>query len=375
MQISSSIPRLTLIVALLGLVSPACSISPPPIAVASETGTVRAYEAGSGAALAESMDRLVPEIRAMIPGTKNVPADIWLQRDLRMSRFHSVPDSVNGLTVGNDRILLRESDERLHETLCHELVHHLLDDSWETLPTVIEEGLCERVSEELASDDPVAFRSRRLATALHGSGKLGGSISIQFAPDDGLQFVASIPFQTESSSEGGMKIIDSLSLRGGYSEISAGNINATHYAIGYWIVDRIVRTDDYRALHRLTQRASSEGLRSVPPGWLLAAAGLSSNEQSWYALILEGFGEREVTEFARTVATQLAISVARYLHRSLRATVRLPPDLGGLDLRLRLAGRHHTIDLLSIDTFRARLARHLASLGRIQGRNPDMLDP
>ncbi len=346
----------------------ACRVTPPAVALRTDIGTVRANDSATAERLAVWLEELVPRIRALVPGTNELSPDVWLQTRIRLRPFESVPDNVNGITVGNDRILLRESDRELRETMCHELVHHSLAPEWETLPTIIEEGLCEAVSERIAARDRTRFRVSRLHGALHAFGGFRGELLIAIDAGERGAIRESIPFRARDDQPAGAPIHDALTLRGGMHDVFAGRLGTRHYAVGYWIVERILQRRGFEGLHDLAVRAVDEDRETIPSDWIYDAAALPPDSTTWSRLLVERLTFAEVTELARTLASSIAERTAIYLDRNLPADYRLTPDLSEIEISLRLVDVSHHIDLLAISEFRKVLAEQLESFERIERR-------
>ena len=346
-----------------------CRVTPPPVAVASSYGIARASTEKEARQVATWIRELVPEIRAMVPGTVQLQPDVWVQDKIRIRAFHDVPDDVSGITIGKARILIRSDDEHQRETLCHELAHHLLDASWSTLPTVVEEGLCEKVSEELAAIDATEFRSRRLATALQYFGGIQGTVAVRYRATDGTEVHASIPFESEPDLGGGADPKEALALEGGYTQITSGKIGGFHYAFGYWLVDRIVRRGDYRVLHELARSAGAQGLSLVPVDWVIEAAELGDDTRKWRDELLRRIGPAEVNYIAREISDALADRIADYLDEYLPQQTRIGRSLDGLAVELVIEGGAYVSAAELVD-FRARLLDRLESRGRVEPETP-----
>ena len=350
-----------------------CRIAPPPVSVYADVGIARAHDEPSARRVAGWMNELVPAIRGAVPGTIDEEPDVWVQRKLRMDAFRKIPESVNGIAFSNHRILLRASDTHQRETLCHELVHHLLDEPWETLPTVIEEGLCEKVAEQFASDDPVEFRARRLVAALHAFGGLSGSLSLRVKPRTAPEIMLGMPFQAEPREDRGVSAAESLTLRGGYGDIASGKLNATHYALGYWLVDRIHERSGYGGLHRLAERAFADDLEIIPIEQVLRLANVPRDPEAWRPFLLERFDEDEVLEFTRDVAEALADRVAAAIDERLRPGIRLRAGLREVSALLYLEHRDAPIDLLTtVPEFRRRLSNELERRQRLDWQTDEV---
>jgi len=333
------------------------------VAVTGAAGVARAHDPLRADELARWMDELVPEIRATLPATVDRPSDVWLQRELRFGRSRrALPLEVKGLTLKDSRILLVESDEDLRETLCHELVHHLLDESWEPLPAVIEEGLCERVSEELAAGDPIDFRARRLAIAALYLGAIEGDVVVRGSSRlPGSRVAFPVEFSVPHS---GIPPADVLAVRESFRKIRRGRINGFHYAFGYWVVDRILLGGGYARLHALARRAGDAGEDLVPPAWLLREAALPPEPSRWRERVLESLDRRAIAELIHLIGGPLARAIAERLDHGLDPGPIGASDLGAISFSLR--GVDARADLQDLPAFRAGVLDELERLGRVE---------
>lgn len=346
----------------------ACHVTPPAVALRTEIGTVRAGDTKTAERLAVWLEELVPRIRALVPGTNEMSPDVWLQSRIRLRPFDDIPDNVNGITVGTDRILLRASDRELRETMCHELVHHSLAPEWETLPTIIEEGLCEAVSERIASRDRTRFRVGRLHSALHAFGGFQGKLVVSIDTGTLGHVRDSIPFRAHDDQPPGVPIHEAFALQGGMHDVFAGRLGTRHYAVGYWIVERILQRRGFEGLHALAMRAVDEKRGSIPAEWIYDAAALPPESSAWARLIVERLTHAELRELARSIAPSIAERTAMYLDRNLPADYRLSPELAEVEIKLHLRYASHRIDLLALPEFREVLTEQLNTLERLHWR-------
>ena len=131
----------------------ACQAPAPPVAIETPYGMVRAESEGKAEEVAEMLEVLSPRVKDLLPGTFDREIDVWVQSVLRSSRYGQRATGVKGFTLlagefDAKRIHLLEDGE-LSWYLSHELVHALVDESWSTLPGLLEEGLGDVVAEEL----------------------------------------------------------------------------------------------------------------------------------------------------------------------------------------------------------------------------------
>jgi hypothetical protein len=156
-----------LIVALLWVSMPACLVAPPQVKLRAEMGVVRAESPHSAQRVASLLDRLAPQVHALLPDTRRKPVEVWVQRQLAIYSHWDVNSDVPAFTIeGVGRIHLAEAAPRdLSAALGHELVHALLGETWEPLPAVAEEGLADWVQEQLNPELASSLRADHLAKA------------------------------------------------------------------------------------------------------------------------------------------------------------------------------------------------------------------
>src|SRR5262245_45266834 len=161
---------------LAGFLALGCLAPPPPIVVATPYGEVRASSADKAREVADLLERLAPEVKAILPGAQDRPIDVWVQDELAVYLFHKRPDSVRGFTLLEDefdakRIHLQEGGQSPWY-LAHELVHALIGSSWAPLPGILEEGLGDVIAEALNPEYEEHIRSHRLLNASAFTGGL-----------------------------------------------------------------------------------------------------------------------------------------------------------------------------------------------------------
>lgn len=176
--------------------------------------------------------------------------------------------------------------------LAHELTHYLLGDAWLPLPMIVEEGLCDAIAGEL---DPYTGASRRLSHAVLLSSWLGPGVvvTISRAPTRAAE---SITLRVNLDREELPSVISMLRFdEKSYHTVREPKHHQLLYAFGYVLVDRI----GPEKLLELCARAGQAGVASVPPEWLLAAAGIDASQpDSWKRAIdgLIGPAELEALE-------------------------------------------------------------------------------
>ena len=327
----------------------ACAATPPPVAVATPYGVVRAETEEKASEVAVMLRDLAPRVQEVLPGTTDRPIDVWVQKVLRDGSHGERAEGVKGFTLLSGefkakRIHLLEDGE-LSWYLAHELVHAQLDQSWRTLPGLLEEGLGDVVAEMLNEEHAERIRAHRLFTS---SGFFGGvlfRLAYQQidAPEGGSPWVEA-PIRIEvldGAVDADVRELLALSrhsLRKVYKEVPE-----PFYGLAYLVVSRIVERRGLEGLHELCQEAEARSLEVVPVDEMLAAADL--DPKAFDPEFLSSlFGEDETRQlllmqpelFAETVVSYFRSNIGDVPWRTL--LYRVNPSLRAADgelVRLR----------------------------------------
>lgn len=275
-----------------------CRAVPPTHGSSAREGHVRAERPDDASRVAASLDELAPRVRALLPDTRERRVEVWVQEDPVLYRFpHFSYADADGLYVaGAGRIHLRRDAEHLDRTLAHELVHASLGEAWRTLPGTLEEGVCDVASAALCPDAAGSLRAGRLAAAAFAT---GGLVVELLAPRHGA---GPAPVRIALSADPPLEIdpLEVFRARGGLapSSLSPARKRAL-YGLAYLVVERIVERRGWPGLHALVARAEADERERVPEAWLLDAAGLSCDRESWRRALAEALGPRELSQLAR----------------------------------------------------------------------------
>jgi hypothetical protein len=247
--------------------------------VATPFGDVRARNAGTASEVAGLLQRLAPEVKAILPDAQDRAIDVWVQDELAVYLFHKRPESVRGFTLLDGefdakRIHLQEGGQSPWY-LAHELVHALIGPSWAPLPGILEEGLGDVIAETLNPEYEEHIRSHRLLNASAFTGGLELSVVYR---EPGAGPWRSWPVVEQP---GHLRLGPSLA-PGTLKELLAtprselhrrwADIPESFYGISWLIVSRAVQRIGLEGLHGLCLRARASGLELVPIAWLEDAA-------------------------------------------------------------------------------------------------------
>lgn len=263
--------RIALAAALLALA--ACAASPPPPVLARvEGGEVRAETPEVAERFARLLSDVRPKIAERVPGLSRGEVEVWVG-DLRSEL--ELPSWVSGATLSLPR---RDHPRRAYVfdqedgagTLAHELVHALLDETWDALPQVVEEGLCGAVADAVTHSTVEARRVHSLRSL-----RAGLVLTLSFAaPRRGeLTVQARLPIllpggKPRERTLAELFALDSQALYRGSPEDAE-----LAYAVGFLVVDELFRRQGVGGLRDLCVRARGEGRKTIPAAWVLAACG------------------------------------------------------------------------------------------------------
>lgn len=259
----------------------ACLAPAPPIVVNTPYGRVRAESQASAEGVAQMLIQLAPRVQELLPGSQERSIEVWVQERLQVYRYQDRPESVRGFTLLSGefearRIHLQE-DEPSPWYLSHELVHALIDNSWQTLPGILEEGLADVIAEQLNPKEGTHIRAHRLMNASAFSGGLRVELIYQesstqtLGPKHSRIRSANLRLSDPVPIE---MIVQLLSTPRAELHAKWDALPESFYGLAWLIVSRI----GIEPLHALCQRAEVEGLALVPSSWLLEAAQLDLAE-------------------------------------------------------------------------------------------------
>lgn len=263
------------------LLAAGCLAPPPPIVVETPYGAVRARTSDKASEVADLLERLAPEVKALLPGAQDRAIDVWVQDQLAVYLFHERPESVRGFTLLESefdakRIHLQEGGQSPWY-LAHELVHALIGPSWAPLPGILEEGLGDVIAETLNPEYKGHIRSHRLLNASAFTGGLELEV-VYREPGEGswrTRPLVSTPGRLQLGPPVSAETLATL-LGTPRSDLHRrwADIPESFYGISWLIVSRAVERVGLEGLHGLCLRATQEGRELVPTEWIETAADL-----------------------------------------------------------------------------------------------------
>ncbi len=336
------------------LVSTACR-SAPRAAVATPWGEARAATRADAERVAALLEDLAPRVRALLPDTVDRPTDVWLEPFDEAAEASGRPEVVGLTTLATGRIRVRR--DRLGRdadfVLAHELVHALLGPSWDPLPALLKEGLCDVVAARLAPEPAVRVHAVRFVDAAFSDPGMALELSYS-GPSGGVRTQVVIPISGAER----LDPVPALALAGGglAAHEDPGDESAL-YGYGLLVADRIVRHLGLDGLHALCLRAAEAGHEVVPTPWLLAAAGLDEEPASWRRALVQGLATPELQAQCEFLAAELSgflLRTFRYRFAGLTAEAFLDRSLPTVGWR----GGETRVAVAMVDGVRSGLERH-----------------
>lgn len=296
-------PWLPLVCLILGLL-PACRALPPPVVRECRTGQVWAESTIEAKRFAQLLDEYAPKVHALLPGTQTGEVHLWVQEELRYYRHRHYGHSTHGIAIPGGppfQINVRRDTVSPAWIVNHELTHAFLGPDWETLPGLLEEGLCDYVATQVAPECGPFVRMDRLVEA-NPYGE-GFRFTLSFAQWDRLRghTVDRLFVDVNSKNPDRLDIAEVLGRPslGVHQRVPGG------YGVGYVMVFRIIENVGLHGLHELCLRAKQFGHDCIPVEWTFRAAGYEPGA-NLQAPLLAACGQAELRELARILAEIIA---------------------------------------------------------------------
>lgn len=362
--------------ALVALVAAGCQVAPPEHSARALHGLVRAEEPELAHDVAAALDRIAPLVVAEVPGSSCDPVEVWVQDEPALYAFagSAYSDADGFWAEGVGRIHLRASRDRLERTLAHELVHRTLGPEWDALPGTLEEGLCDVVASRVCPESSAKLRAGRLSSAAFATGGLFLDLELALAPHEATgratapEVCWSARLRIDADPTIRLEPLAVFSVRAGLSTSPVSSDEKKgYYGLAYLVIERIVAAEGLAGLHARCVRARERGLDEVPVDELLAAAGLTRDDESWRAAALASLGRNELAELVRSHPQMLVRTLAQYV-----GPYRFDPGFESLleRLRARLSVPGSPSAVCELDSLRALRPRlvHASDLAAAEAR-------
>jgi hypothetical protein len=307
------VPGFVALVALL-MLSASC-VQAPASKVTTDHGLVRAGTDAQAQELAELVDALRPRVQALLPDTSDRAIDVWLDEALSK---HAIPGeagvaALTNLEAGRIRISGEAQGIDVDFLLAHELVHALMGESWAPLPAIMKEGLCDAIACRLVPEAAPLARALRMFGSRFAFGTQELLLSCT-EPSFGGRWTTRILISgPEIGRRGPLDVIS----KGGHGVRLHDEFQDEDvlYGYGLLLVERTIARIGISGLHDLCRRAEDLGAAVVPTEWLLWAADLDAEPETWNRALAEAIGPREFAALTEHLDDGLAVAIvdnARY---------------------------------------------------------------
>jgi hypothetical protein len=285
-----------------------CEAPPPSAAVATPYGEVRADSTDDAQELAESLVHLRPLVLALLPDAVARTTEVWLDPSL-----HEGPGGTPGVaaltSLGQGRIRIGTGAAGIGREflLAHELVHAHMGPSWDPLPAIMKEGLCDALACRLVPRDAPRARALRWFSARFAFGRQELLLTCE-QPGFGGRTSARLAVSSPAGPPRGP--LEALELPGRGVGLHDGRADEdVLYGYGLLLVERALARIGLPGLNALCVRAQHEGRSTLPIEWALWAAELDHDPSSWQRALAEGLGAPELDALTSHLAEGLAEAV------------------------------------------------------------------
>ena len=224
-----------------------------------------------------------------------------------------------------------------------------MGESWAPLPAIMKEGLCDAIACQLVPEAAPLARALRMFGARFAFGSQELLLSCTEPSFGGRWTTRILVSGPEIGRRGPLEVIS----QGGHGvrlheELQDEDVL---YGYGLLLVERTIARIGISGLHELCQRAERLGAVVVPTEWLLWAADLDADPETWKRALAEAIGPREFSALTEHLDDGLATAIvdnARYRF----------PDFNGLgflrvaDATLQLRGADMAVTLEALGPLR-----------------------
>jgi hypothetical protein len=327
----------------------ACAcVSAPPASVTVAAGEVRADTPQRAAEVAALLEHHATAIRALLDGTREEPVSVWVQENPRVFHFFEPDEDVSSFTNhGTNRIHLSADPQASSVDLAHELVHLLLDDTWDSLPDTLEEGLADVVADRVAGEGARAVRFMRLASVLAltdaGEWRFVVDLDTQGGGATAEARVVFVDFEPVPPAE----VFSAGSRR--ISPFLGGSAKAALYGLAFVAVAAIEERAGLEGLHRECLRLAQEG--GDPASAFAALASLGEEPGPWRDAALGLLRQEDAIAFLAGGHVDLVASIV-LLARFGYAGAAADEALDGARPRMILGSTGFEVPLVEVPGFR-----------------------
>lgn len=353
---------------LLALVFTACGVAPPRAMVEADFGVVRADTRAEAEAVSRTSIELLPRLRRLVPALREREVEVWVQEQIEVERGSPYPSHIAGMAdSGSGRVHLRRNDENLELHLAHELVHVLLDESWEPLPGMLEEGVCDLAAAAVADRGGAEHHAKRLVEAAAFFGGMDAVVELRLPGEGGrvhrhriggLRRIRTISHRlkmtfdrlTERSVAEMLELDDTAVF-----EMATEDDGMGLYGLGYVFAVAIVDRIGFQGLHQLCSRGLDTDREQVDPALILAAAGAGEAGEKLPGIVRELLAGSDPEVLASVLGDGVSEAVAELARERFAGPEHL---IRVGEPRLRFSMHRRRVSLGDVESFREGLAEH-----------------
>ncbi len=294
------------------LLATAC-VEPPRVSLRTAHGTVSADDTPAARELAAMLIDLQPRVRELLPGNRDRITDVRLDPGLIPEDLLRQQGVVAQTELSTGRILIGGGAFGVGNDflLAHELVHALMDDSWDPLPAIMKEGLCDAIACQVVPADAAQVRALRMFGARFAFGEQQIDLAVT-EPSFGARLGVTVRVAVSESSS--RDPVEALSLGGHgvrlHDEFHDADVL---YGYGLLIVERAIARIGIDGLHVLCLRSRAEGRSLLTIDEVLAAADLDTSVLAWRDALAGAVGPAELQALTEQLGVRLADAVVTNL--------------------------------------------------------------
>ena len=329
-------------------------VSAPPFEYVGPAGSVRALTLERAQEMSALHDLYSQRIRERLPATHDGEVTVWVQERPQVVWFFRPGEEVPAFRAALwNRVHLTDASESLQIEFAHELVHALVDGSWDDFPPILMEGVCDQMSGVVSGRENEVMAERLL---LATEGLADRSILLRIHHDEGIGEAPILSGLEVTPVEDPLEVFDrsSFDIDPFFGSDRKGGL----YGLGYFVCGRLFERHGIDGTYRLVREAREER-QSIARRRIANAAGLDTSLEGWRSALRAEL-ERNLPRIADGLlegVVESLIGWAWTTGRDVETAIR--------DARpeIRVSGRETSVALTSLPRFDAVLAKAIPGAG------------